>query len=206
MKRIRLKLAILALASSGASSFACDVDSVCIGEQLAKRNCAWCHGPSVQGFATAPRLAGQLPAYIESQLWSFYNHSRDNPLSQQYMWPAAPKIDSVAAHQLAAYFAVLEPEAACDGDKQLVEVGKALYDKGIPEANIVPCVACHGPNAQGVRDIPRLGGLSYPYLKRKLVQWGEGFHLAAKVPMPGIARKLSEEQIAALASYLSFVR
>jgi len=206
MKRIRLKLAILALVSSAASSLAGDIETVSIGHELAGRNCAFCHGPSVQGFATAPRLAGQQPAYIVNQLRSFYDHSRDNPLSQQYMWGAAAKLDSQTSHELAAYFAALEPQPAEDGNPQLVDIGRRLYDEGLPEGNIVPCLSCHGPNAQGVRDIPRLGGLSYAYLKRKLIQWGEGYHQSARAPMPGIARKLSEDQIAALASYLSFIK
>ena len=75
---------------------------------------------------------------------------------------------------------------------------------GIPESNIVSCLVCHGPNAEGVREIPRLGGLSYSYLKRKLEQWGEGFHAAAE-PMPRIASSLSPNEIEALASYLSFI-
>ena len=44
------------------------------------------------------------------------------------------------------------------------------------------------------------------YLKRRLEQWGEGYHAAAPPPMPRIASKLPPEQIEALASYLSFVR
>ena len=36
-----------------------------------------------------------------------------------------------------------------------------------PNSNIVSCLVCHGPNAEGVREIPRLGGLSYSYLKKK---------------------------------------
>jgi cytochrome c553 len=48
--------------------------------------------------------------------------------------------------------------------------------------------------------------LAYTYLKRRLEQWGEGFHAAAGPPMPGIASKLSQNQIEALASYLSFVK
>jgi cytochrome c553 len=51
-----------------------------------------------------------------------------------------------------------------------------------------------------------LGGLSYDYLKRRLEEWSEGYHAAAEYPMPGIARKLSPNEIEALASYLSFVR
>ena len=55
-------------------------------------------------------------------------------------------------------------------------------------------------------EIPRLGGLSYFYLKRRLAQWGEGYHAAAAPPMPRIASKLSPDAIEALASYLSFVQ
>jgi cytochrome c553 len=76
----------------------------------------------------------------------------------------------------------------------------------MPDANIVACVVCHGPDAEGVREIPRLGGLAYTYLKRRLEQWGEGYHAAAGPPMPDIAGKLTPSQIEALASYLSFVR
>jgi hypothetical protein len=41
----------------------------------------------------------------------------------------------------------------------------------VPEANIVSCYAYHGPNAEGVRGILRLGGLSYSYLNGRLEQW-----------------------------------
>jgi cytochrome c553 len=76
----------------------------------------------------------------------------------------------------------------------------------MPEANIAACVACHGPNAEGVGSIPRLGGLAYTYLKRRLEQWAEGYHGTLAHPMPHIATELSPDQIEELASYLSFVR
>jgi cytochrome c553 len=63
-----------------------------------------------------------------------------------------------------------------------------------------------GPKAEGVRDIPRLGGLDYSYLKRRLEQWNQGYHAAAGPPMISIASKLSDDQIEALASYLSYVK
>jgi cytochrome c553 len=90
--------------------------------------------------------------------------------------------------------------------RELAAVGRPIYEAGIPDQNIVSCAACHGPNAEGIRDIPRLGGLGYGYLKRKLEQWGEGYHVAAQLPMPLIAVKLSPNDIEALASYLSFVK
>jgi hypothetical protein len=50
-----------------------------------------------------------------------------------------------------------------------------------------------------------LAGLSYGYLKRRLEEWGEGYHASAEAPMPRIASKLYPEEIEALASFLSFV-
>lgn len=172
----------------------------------AVQNCTWCHGTAGQGFATAPRLAGQRPRYVENQLRSFANHTRDNPFSQQYMWGAAAALRPDAARELAAYFATLPPKPANDGDRDLAATGRALYLDGLPEANVASCLACHGPNAEGIREIPRLGGLSYDYLKRRLAQWGQGYHSAPASPMPRVAVSLSPDQIEALASYLSFVR
>ena len=174
-------------------------------ESLVTRNCTWCHGTSAQGYLPAPRLAGQRRQYIENQLLNFSEHTRDNPFSRQYMWAAVANLSPEIAHYLAGYFSTLSPKAANDGLRELAALGAAIYQDGIPESNIVACVACHGPNAEGVGEIPRLGGLSYSYLTRRLEQWGEGFHTAAKFPMPRIANSLSPDQIEALASYLSFV-
>ena len=200
MKRIGLKIAILAIIASTVPAWAGDGDSANVG------NCTWCHGTSGQGFTVAPRLAGQRAQYIESQLRSFVQHTRDNPFSKQYMWGAVAALGPHEARDLATYFAALTPKAANDGDKNLMAKGKAIYLDGIPEANIVSCYACHGPNAEGIRDIPRLGGLAYFYLKGRLEQWGQGYHSGTESPMPLVASKLGPNEIEALASYLSFVR
>jgi cytochrome c553 len=211
MKLINVTTAILAFVSSSVPSLAGDLMTI-HGQKFADRNCVWCHGPSLQGFSTAPRLAGQSAEYIVNQLYDFRTHARDNPLSRQYMWGAAANHLSLqTAHAIALYLSTLSPKAADDGYEALTTKGRMIYQEGIPDANIPSCVACHGPNAEGAAaegagQIPRLGGLSYYYLKRRLEQWGEGYHAAAFAPMPEIAGKLSGNEIEALASYLSFVR
>jgi cytochrome c553 len=211
MKLINVTTAILAFVSSSMPSLADDL-TIAYGQRFANRNCVWCHGPSLQGFSTAPRLAGQSSQYVMNQLYSFRDHARDNPLSKQYMWSAAANHLSLqTAHNLALYLSTLSPRPADDGYEVLTTRGRTIYQEGIPDADIPSCVACHGPNAEGaaaegVGQIPRLGGLSYYYLKRRLEQWGEGYHATALPPMPEIASKLSENDIEALASYLSFVR
>jgi cytochrome c553 len=200
MKRIGLKIAILAIfaAASNVSSRA--------GESAAVRNCTWCHGTGAQGYTVAPRLAGQRPQYIMSQIKSFREHSRNNPFSKQYMWGAVAALDPHTARDLANYFGTIRPKPANDGDSTLASRGRTIYMDGIPEANIVSCYACHGPNAEGVRDIPRLGGLSYSYLKGRLEQWGQGYHSTPGSPMPMVATHLGPEDVEALTSYLSFVQ
>ena len=175
-------------------------------EDLSIRNCTWCHGTSAQGYTPAPRLAGQRAAYIDGQLHRFRAQHRNAPLDKQYMWAAAENLDDRRIHALAAYFSRLTPRAAKDGDRAVVARGEEIYQNGLPSENIVACVACHGPDAQGVGRIPRLGGLDYDYLKQRLEQWNEGYSVSGAVPMPHIAGQLSPDKIEALASYLSFVR
>src|SRR6202051_2955484 len=80
MKRIGLKIGILAIVAAVVPGGAGNGNGV--------RNCTWCHGTSGQVYMVAPRLAGQRPQYIESQILSFREHTRDNPFSKQYMWGA----------------------------------------------------------------------------------------------------------------------
>ena len=200
MSYVQLKIAVMAIAFSAAAALAGHA------EPLAIRNCNWCHGAAGQGYTPAPRLAGQRPQYVETQLMNFSNHTRDNPFSKMYMWGAAANLSHQAAHDLAAYYSTLSSRAANDGNRELTAEGRSIYQEGMPDANIAACVVCHGPSAEGVRGIPRLGGLAYSYLKRRLEQWGEGYHAGAGPPMPDIAGKLSPNQIDALASYLSFIK
>jgi cytochrome c553 len=200
MRTIKMKPVILAIVFCAGFSWAGHADS------LATRNCTWCHGPSGQGYNPAPRLAGQKRQYIEYQLSTFLTHTRDNPDSKLYMWGAAANLSRQKAHFLATYFSELPPVAANDGHQELAGLGRTIYQDGIPDANIVACIACHGPNGEGAGEIPRVGGLAYTYLKRRLKQWGEGYNLTARWPMVQVAAKLSPSQIEALASYLSFVK
>ena len=201
MKRIGLKLAFTAMIASAVPTVSALAD-----DSAAVRNCTWCHGTGAQGYTVAPRLAGQRPQYIMSQIRSFREHARNNPFSKQYMWSAVAALEPSTAYELANYFASIPPKPANDGDSSLASRGRTIFMDGIPEANIVSCYACHGPNAEGIRDIPRLGGLAYFYIKARLEQWGQGYHSTPGSPMPLVASHLGAEEIEALASYLSFVK
>jgi cytochrome c553 len=196
----RTRIAVVALMCFAA------ITSAAHAENGMVRNCTWCHGGSAQGYSPAPRLAGQRSSYIEQQLLSFADHTRDAPFSRQYMWSASVNLNHRTAHALSVYFSNLPPQPAADGNRALVARGEAIYQRGMPEQNVAACVACHGPAAEGVGAIPRLAGLDYTYLKRRLEQWADGYHGALVHPMPHITTQLSRDQIEELASYLSFVK
>ena len=196
MKPLRTRMAVLAISLAASGPL--------LAEDPPIRNCTWCHGTTAQGYSKAPRLAGQRTDYLMRQLRGFATHERDEQLSVKYMWSAAAHLDPETERSLAAYFSALPPEAAKDGDSGLVAEGRTIFENGIPDENIAACQACHGPEAQGVREIPRLGGLSYDYLERRLGEWSQS-HDNWGAPMPKVARSLSPNRIAALASFLSFV-
>jgi len=169
------------------------------------RNCAYCHGSSVQGFGVAPRLAGQHRDYLVLQLDRLRTQERNNPFSLTYMSHVAINVRPENECELAAYLSTMPTEAIRDGNETLAARGEEIFKTGVPGNYVPACQFCHGPDAQGLGKFPRLGGQSYYYLKRRLEQWGEGYSKIAQ-HMPGIASKLSPEQIDAVASYLSFLK
>lgn len=206
MKLSRTIVALIAIAASSSAVLAFEFRSKSPGQRFADRNCSWCHGPSFQGFTVAPRLAGQKAGYIERQLRDLKTHARDNPKSEEQMWGPAGNTADQGIHEVAEYLETLEPEPANDGIRDLEDRGRNVYEVGDGAANVPSCVVCHGPQGQGTGAIPRIGGLSYPYLVRRLEQWGEGYHASAAFPMPAVASQIAPGDIQAIASYLSFIK
>jgi cytochrome c553 len=214
MKLFKLTLAVLAIvplfAAAGSAESHWNCRSRPGGEwpidpaEYVVRNCAFCHGESLQGKAVAPRLAGQHRDYIIYQLERFADKSRNNPFSLKYMSHVAVKTlpDSYCA--LGAFISNMPTEAARDGNKELVAHGEDIFLHGRPSSNLPACQFCHGPEGQGIGKFPRLGGQSYYYLKRRLEQWSEGYAVISP-HMPGIVGLMQPDERDAVASYLSFL-
>jgi cytochrome c553 len=170
--------------------------------------CTDCHGPFDQGYhgyLTMPRLAGQTPEYIDKQLRNFADRSRErNPfINMARVHGLSPDLRAA----LAAHFRGLDPRPIGGGPRNLLGTGKRIYDEGIPEANIPACAACHGPDAKGQEEIPRLAGQLYAYTVKELTNWStERDQGAAKddtsAVMNPIAHALSLAQVSAVAAWL----
>jgi cytochrome c553 len=181
-------LAILASAPVAAE----DKGGAAVAPQVLKAKtdyCKTCHGLNGQGFRGSfpmPRLAGQQPEYVENQLKAFIEHRRNNPVMFN------------VAH-------ALSPLGGAPKD-QIAE-GKKIYEEGAGK-NVPPCASCHGPEAKGDGQFPRLAGQLHDYVIKKLSNWDrergqdKGNPDTSAIMQP-IAHDLTEAEIKAVAAYVS---
>src|SRR5690606_31428640 len=64
------------------------------------------------------------------------------------------------------------------------------------------CFSCHGADAQGVSNMPRLAGQPAQYVETALKRFRQMDPAASTSPMVGVARGLKDQDIAAVAAYL----
>jgi cytochrome c553 len=200
--RLALPIAILAVVCTG-TGHADDVQAK-IGY------CKDCHGPSAQGYRgyfPIPRLAGQQPEYLENQLQAFVEHRRTNNI----MFNVAHTLSPAMIAALAAQFRQLNPQPLGGAPKQLAATGKQIFEEGMPDINIAACAACHGPDATGSGQIPRLAGQVYPYVIKELTNWGKERGQNPAKPdtsaiMSPVAHSLNKSQIEAVAAFVSALK
>jgi cytochrome c553 len=167
--------------------------------------CKTCHGLSGQGYRgsiSMPRLAGQQSEYLEDQLRAFIERKRTSP----FMSKVADVLSPPMQKALASHFKDLNPRPLGGAPKELVTKGKAVYEEGVPEANVAPCSSCHGPSAKGNGQYPRLAGQLHDYISGRLASWSRERQERPEADpneMESTARSLTESQIFAVAAYLS---
>lgn len=81
---------------------------------------------------------------------------------------------------------------------------ETLVYQGDVQRGMPACVICHGPSGIGVGPIPRLAGQQMPYLKAQLHAWKTDNRTGdTNNVMATIAKKLSTDEIDALANYFA---
>jgi cytochrome c553 len=213
VRYIRLALPIAVLASlCSAAVRAENTDTANLSKQALQAKieyCKTCHGVSGQGFhgsTPIPRLAGQQPEYIENQLQAFIEHRRDN----KYMYNVSHVLSPAMRTALAKHFSELNPKPLGGAPKDLAAAGKKLYEQGLSESDVPACASCHGPDAKGNGEFPRLAGQLNDYVLNKLLNWNKerGQDPAkpdASAIMQPIAHNLTKTQIEAIAAYLNYL-
>jgi len=164
--------------------------------------CAACHGvDGNSALAMYPKLAGQNEAYIARQLSHYKSGKRANPI----MMPFASTLSEQDMADIGAYFATQQPSAN-QADEAYVARAQQLYRGGDAKLGVPACIACHGPDGRGMAGAayPQLAGQWADYVLAKLNEWRAGTTWgddSNALIMPEIAKRLSDADIAALASY-----
>ena len=165
--------------------------------------CAACHG--VDGNSVVPnwpKLAGQHEQYLARQVSLIKAGARMVP----EMVGIVPGLSEQDIDDLSAYFAS-QQIAAGVADESKVILGERIFRAGNAESGVPACMACHGPAGEGnpLAGYPALAGQHAVYTANMLTRfragenWGEG---DASQVMNGSAAELTDEEIAAVASYI----
>jgi cytochrome c553 len=169
--------------------------------------CAQCHAFNGVSDASGafPRLAGQSASYLAQQLRDFASGVRTSAL----MTPIAKALSPEDIAAAAAYYAGIDAPflPLKSADAALVSRGEQLAKIGSAERQIQACDNCHGPEGAGEPPaIPYLAGQYAHYIAFTLDMWRQGYRKNNPDFMAVIAKKLSDEDIAAVAAYYQQVQ
>jgi len=164
--------------------------------------CSGCHGADgVSTIPENPSLAGQGAPYLYKQLMEFKSGARENAV----MSGMVAALDDDTMRNLAAFYAEMTPPSTLKSSPDNLEAGRQIYLGGITSIQVPACAGCHAPDGAGndAAKFPRLGGQSATYIVAAL----ESFRSGARVNDPGkmmqmVARRMSDEEIAAVANYV----
>jgi len=180
-----------------------NIDSV----EARVQGCVTCHGQSGQGTDNGyfPRIAGKPSGYLFNQLKAFRNGTRKYA-PMNYLVAYLPES---YLHEIADHFSKLQPAFAAreitPADPNVVARGQALVTAGDTQKGIPACISCHGGRLTGMEPgIPGLAGLRPTYIVAQLTRWQVGERHAIEPDcMKRVATRLSDEDISAVAAYLS---
>jgi cytochrome c553 len=169
-------------------------------KSIAATRCIACHGEGGNSVVpTFPKIAGLQENYIVKQLRDFRSGSRKDDV----MSPVAAALKPEDIVPLAAYFSNHRMKPGKPGDVKAAGFGKMVYLDGNEESGVPACVGCHQPQGAGHLIYPRIGGQHAEYVVHEMREFARGGRSNDHGRfMQTIARRMTEEEITAIAEYL----
>jgi len=173
------------------------------GEALSSSVCVACHtNDGSRGAPANPIIQGQQADYLVKQLAEFKAGKRENPI----MRGIASALSDVDMKNVAAFYAGKQPKPGFAKNKDFALLGEKIYRGGAADRGLPACSGCHGPNGAGIPgQYPRLSGQHSDYVEAQLTAFRSGARHNS-LPMTGVAAKLSDREIKALADYVTGLR
>ncbi len=175
-------------------------------QQLAVGVCATCHGArGISNLPKIPVLAGQGEAYLTAQLHAFKTQTRGDADAIGYMWGMAADLTDEQILNLSHYYSTAAaPTPATVSTRQAVTaqitLGAHIYTQGIADRGVPACSACHGPDAHGLGDFPRLASQHAAYITKQLLSFQNTTRDVAV--MHAVTTTLKNAEMTAVATYL----
>lgn len=178
-------------------------------------SCATCHGSDGNSAApTFPKLAGQSERYLIKQIHDIKSNVRPVPT----MAGQTDNLSDQDIADIAAYFSS-QKASVNQAKKDTIAKGEQIFRGGIRDKGVPACAACHSPSGVGnsPAGFPHLGGQHADYVVAQLKAYRAAADDDASghkettgrsndgdtKPMRSIASHLSDNEIAALANYIS---
>lgn len=173
------------------------------GESISTSVCMACHtNDGSRGSPANPILQGQHPDYLVKQLAEFKAGKRNNPIMRGFASALSPE----DMKNVSAFYATKHAKPGFAKNKDTVQLGESIYRGGIADRNVPACSGCHSPSGAGIpAQYPRLAGQHADYAEAQLVAFRSGAR-ANSAQMTGIAAKLNDREIKALADYIAGLR
>lgn len=192
---------LLTLATRGACADEPDAGTRAFAQKIAITVCGTCHGPRGNSAQPKfPRLAGQNAHYLVAQLKAFRAQTRGDPDAVGYMWGMASELDDDTIEALAAYYAGQKAEPSASGASATISRGREIFADGVAAQGVPACGSCHGPDAHGLQDFPRLAGQHAQYVLKQLASFQSNMRNVAV--MHGVAQNLNLGDMDAVAAFL----
>jgi len=180
------------------------------GQSIANKICAACHGADGNSPTPAnPKLAGQIPEYVHKQLVNFKplagkKADRESPI----MAGMVSNLSAEDMRNVAAYFSAQPASPGAARNKDTLALGRKIWRGGDIAKGLPACAGCHGAGGAGVpAQYPRLAGQYPGYTEAQLNAFRSGARSNdANKMMQGIAAKMSDPEIRAVADYIAGLR
>jgi cytochrome c553 len=168
--------------------------------------CAQCHAYNggSDGSGAFPRIAGQSPSYLAKEMRDYASGVRLNAV----MAPIAKALSSDDILDVTAYYAGTNAPylPLASPNPALIKRGEQLAKVGDAARELQSCDNCHGPGGAGEPPaIPYLAGQYARYIAFQLTMWKRGFRNNSPNAMADVAKRLDQQEIAAVAAYFQQV-
>ncbi len=173
------------------------------GEAVASQVCGACHSfDGSRGTPANPIIAGQHADYLVKQLHDFKSGARANAIMKGF----ATTLSDDDMRNVAAFYASKSAKPGFAKNRDTLLLGEKIYRGGIADRQIAACAGCHSPNGAGIpKQYPRLSGQHGDYAEAQLLAFRAGQRMNS-LQMAGVAAKMNDREIKAVADYMAGLR